>query len=321
MRSLIPARRRGQRSPPLECTDGTPNRYTEVFTQPRRRYVSTLQYGISTHLYHDERLNRDHLVEIAAHGFETVEIFANRPHLDPGDAAAAVEVAEALRDTGLRPYSIHAPIASSLQGGVWGAPFSIASGVEDERLRAVEEVTSAIRFAQRVGAAWVVVHVGVPDSQRPAASDNKAEAARRSLEALAALASPLGVGLALELVPNRLSTADALVRCIEDDLDAPAGVGICLDTGHAHLSGGLVDAIETASGHVVTTHVHDNGGRTDDHLLPFDGRIEWEPAMMALQKIGYEGPLVFELAGTSTPRHVLERAGRARDRLERLLQP
>ena len=41
-----------------------------------------MQFGVSTHLYHDQRLGRDHLVEIAAHGFEAVEIFANRPHFD-----------------------------------------------------------------------------------------------------------------------------------------------------------------------------------------------------------------------------------------------
>jgi sugar phosphate isomerase/epimerase len=283
--------------------------------------VSTLQFGISTHLYHNERLNRDHLVEIAAHGFEAVEIFANRPHLDCGDTGAGAEILETLRDTGLRAHAVHAPIATSLEGGTWGEPFSIASAGEPARVRAVEEVSSALRFAQAIGAAWVVVHVGVPESQRPPGGDNKTEAARRSLEAIGDLAAALGVGLALEIIPNRLSTAEALVRCIEDDFDAISGVGVCLDTGHAHLAGGLVDAIETASGHVVTTHVHDNGGRSDDHLVPFDGRIEWEAAMMALQKIGYEGPLVFELAGAAVPRQVLERAVQARARLERLLQP
>ena len=33
-------------------------------------------FGISTHLYLGDRLDRDHLVEIAAHGFDAVEVFA-----------------------------------------------------------------------------------------------------------------------------------------------------------------------------------------------------------------------------------------------------
>jgi len=65
-------------------------------------------------------------------------------------------------------------------------------------------------------------------------------------------------------------------------------------------------------------HVHDNRGRTDDHLMPFDGRINWDAGLMALQKIGYEGVLMFELAAAAEPRVALERAQRARERLERL---
>jgi sugar phosphate isomerase/epimerase len=131
------------------------------------------------------------------------------------------------------------------------------------------------------------------------------------------VAGPLGVRLALELIPNRLSSAEQLVRLIEDELELPE-IGVCFDFGHAQLAGDLLDAIETLSGHIVTTHVHDNGGRSDDHLVPFDGRIDWEAGMMALQKVGYEGVLMLELAAAADTRAVLERAQRARDKLERL---
>ena len=40
------------------------------------------QFGVSTHLYHGKRLCREHLLEIAAHGFETVEVFATRSHFE-----------------------------------------------------------------------------------------------------------------------------------------------------------------------------------------------------------------------------------------------
>jgi sugar phosphate isomerase/epimerase len=280
--------------------------------------LSTLQFGISTHLYHDHRLDRDHLVEIAAHGFEAIEIFANRPHLDLGDRAAVRELVESMRDTGLRPHSIHAPIADALEGGVWGNPISIANGDERARARAVEQVGAAITLAHQLEALFVVVHVGIPESQQPRPEDNRAEAARRSIEALADLASPLGVRLALEVIPNRLSTAEQLVRLIEDELELP-DVGVCFDFGHAQLAGDLLDAIETLSGHVLTTHVHDNRGRTDDHLVPFEGKIQWEAGLMALQKIGYEGVLMFELAAAIEPRVTLERAQRAGERLQRMM--
>ena len=70
------------------------------------------------------------------------------------------------------------------------------------------------------------------------------------------------------MIPNELSRAGSLVHFVEEDLEA-TDVGICLDFGHAHMDGDLLDAIETVSGHLITTHVHDNRGRADDHLVPF----------------------------------------------------
>ena len=279
--------------------------------------MSRPSFAISTHLYHDAPLGRDHLVEIAVHGFDAVELFANRPHLACDDAAIPT-IEEAVRDSGLRVHSVHAPIAEALRGGRWTAPFSIASGDQAARGRAVSEVLASLEMAQRLEAGFLVVHVGVPDDQRGSPDDNREDAAFRSLEELHAAAAPSGVRLALEVMPNRLSGAERLVASIEDELDLD-GAGICLDFGHAHLAGDVVDAVEAVSGYLLTTHVHDNGGRTDEHLLPFDGSIPWEAVLMALQKVGYDGTYVFELAGSSTPRAVLERAQRVRTRFEALL--
>jgi sugar phosphate isomerase/epimerase len=93
-------------------------------------------------------------------------------------------------------------------------------------------------------------------------------------------------------------------------------VGVCLDFGHAHLQGDVVDAIETLSGVLVATHVHDNQGRRDEHLAPFDGTIDWAGALVALQKIGYEGMMMLELASADPSAPALERARRSVRRLE-----
>ena len=74
--------------------------------------------------------------------------------------------------------------------------------------------------------------------------------------------------------------------------------------------GDLGDAIETCSGHLIATHLHDNKGKTDDHLAPGEGAIDWPAALMSLQKIGYDGPWLFEVANTSTPGDVLKRSRR-----------
>jgi sugar phosphate isomerase/epimerase len=281
--------------------------------------VSTQSFAVSTHLYHDEGLSRDHLVEIAAHGFDAIELFANRPHLAYDNRGLMDQLQESLGDTGLGLHSIHAPIAPALRGGRWEGAYSIASANASAREQAVAEVQSALEIARRVPVSFLVVHVGVPDGRNPDGSLNRADAARRSIEELQRATESLGVRIALEIMPNALSTAERLVSFIEEDLEA-GDIGICFDFGHAHLMGDVLDAVETASEHLVTTHVHDNTGRSDDHLLPFEGSIPWNPTLMALQKIGFEGAFVFELAASANPRQTLERAAHARQRFEALLR-
>jgi sugar phosphate isomerase/epimerase len=279
--------------------------------------VAQTRFGISTHLAHEETLTRDALAAIADHGFEAIELFATRSHFDYRSEAAIDSLAGWLEKTGLRLHSVHAPIVEALRNGQWIGTFSNAATDETRRRAAVAETEAALAIARRVRFDYLVVHLGVPDTNAGAA-DNSAGAARRSVEQIAALAAPLGVRVALELIPNVLSTAPALSTFIEDSLE-DFDIGACLDYGHGHLGGDLGDAIETLSGHVWTTHVHDNHGQQDEHLLPFAGTIDWDAAMMTTQKVGYDGILMFEVAGSGDTRDVLRRAAKARERLERLL--
>jgi sugar phosphate isomerase/epimerase len=274
------------------------------------------RFGISTHLFHEQRLSREHLVHIAAHGFDAIELFATRTHFDYHDPAAVGELAEWLADTRLELHSVHAPIVASLKGGTWVGSFSNASGDEARRKAALAETDAALGVATRIPYQYLVLHLGMPTVERVPAGDNQPSAARRSVEEIAERASRVGVRVAVEVIPNALSSADALVRLIEDDLEG-LDIGVCLDYGHAHLMGDVGEAVEILSGHVWTTHVHDNGGKRDDHLLPYRGTIDWDAAMMETQKVGYEGLLMFEVADTGDPLEVLKGAVKARERLEK----
>jgi sugar phosphate isomerase/epimerase len=274
------------------------------------------RFGVSTHLFHESRLTRDHLVEIAGHGFDAVELFATRGHFDYHDAAAIDALGAWLADTGLKLHSVHAPIVEGMKGGRWVGSFSNASGDEQRRSAAIAESRAAIELARRLPYKFLVVHLGMPNGQQILPGDNQPAAARRSVEEIAARAADAGVRVAVEVMPNSLSSATALVHLLEDELE-DVDIGICLDYGHAHLMGDLGEAIEMISGHLWTTHVHDNGGRNDDHLVPFAGSIDWDLAMMATQKIGYDGPLILEVADNGNPVEVLKKSAAACDRLEK----
>ena len=76
-------------------------------------------FGISTHLFHGQRLSREHLLEIAAHGFEKVELFATRTHFDYHNPMAIADPQGWLAEAGLELRSIHAPTAEAFTGGRW----------------------------------------------------------------------------------------------------------------------------------------------------------------------------------------------------------
>jgi sugar phosphate isomerase/epimerase len=280
--------------------------------------VSKRNFGVSTHLYHGQRLSRDHLLEIAAHGFEAVEVFATRTHFDYHSPAAIGDLQQWLAEAGLELHGIHAPTAESFIGGRWGPALSLASFDAAARARAVAEAEAALYVARRMPFKVLVAHLGLPRTQQPSPADNNRDAARRSVEALQRAAAPLGVRVAVEVIPNELSRAGSLVHFVEEDLEE-SDAGICLDFGHANMDGDLVDAIEIVSGHLIATHVHDNRGKTDDHLVPFDGTIDWPSALTAVQKVGYDGTLLLELAAHGSPKETLTRAKKARQKMEGLM--
>ena len=274
-----------------------------------------MRFGISTHLYHDRRLEREHIAQVADYGFEAIELFATRSHFDYHDPAAVEQLALWLRETGLTLHGVHAPIMDRFgKGDVWGTAFSNAVQDQGKREAAIRETETALHIATRIPFDVFVVHLGTP-ARLSAAGDNARAAAVRSAQEICRIAEPFGVRVALEIIPNPLSDAASLVTTLERDIEAKH-VGICFDFGHAHLMGDVADAIETAAEHLITTHVHDNRRRDDEHLVPYLGSIDWEMALVAMQKIGYDGTYLFELAGNDSPAKVLEEARRARQRFE-----
>jgi sugar phosphate isomerase/epimerase len=278
-----------------------------------------MRFGLSTHVFHGERLTRRHLERIAARDFSLIEIFATRTHVDYHSAAAIAELRTWLDELGLTAWSMHAPICDSFTGGRWGRAYSPATTDAARRQEALDETEAALTAARQLGCAVMVVHLGIPRGQPIGADDNHAGAMRRSLTVLAEASLATGVRLALEVIPNDLATPDALADWLTGDLEL-GDAGACLDVGHAHLVGGAPEAAEVLSGHIITTHIHDNAGRSDDHLVPFEGTIDWPATAMALFKVGYAGPLVFELPDHGDAERTLDQAVGARGRLQAILE-
>ena len=42
------------------------------------------------------------------------------------------------------------------------------------------------------------------------------------------------------------------------------------------------------------THIHDNNGKSDQHLMPFYGTIDWKAYIDVMREIGYDGTVCME---------------------------
>src|SRR5262245_21181794 len=102
------------------------------------------KFGFSTRLYHEQRRQQEHLVEIAAHGFEAVEVFATRSHFDYHDAETVQALKRWLAGARLELHSLHAPITDVFANGRGQRVFSTATRNGEARREALAEIASAL---------------------------------------------------------------------------------------------------------------------------------------------------------------------------------
>lgn len=80
-----------------------------------------------------------------------------------------------------------------------------------------------------------------------------------------------------------------------DELNNPIRFSCLVDTGHCTLTGvNPADMIKCLGNRVKAIHIQDNRFTDDDHLIPFDGKINWNEVMKALSDVGYDGDISLE---------------------------
>lgn len=244
---------------------------------------------LSTYLFINRKLTPELLGDIGRSGVGAVELFCARNHFDYRSADSARELAGALHDSNLTLHAVHAPVerdsGPTRQSAV---PLSVSDPERSRRLDAVDEVRRALDMADYVPFRYLVLHLG---SSRDLADARLFDAAFNSLEHLRLYAKQSGVTIAIENTPGELATPANLRQFITDT--RLTDLRLCFDWGHAHLGDGVLPSFEIMREWVVTTHVHDNHGFKDQHLLPYDGAIEWKAALPVLA--ARQLPLVFEL--------------------------
>lgn len=192
------------------------------------------------------------------------------------------ETAAALKATGVELYAVHSPFGDDVD---WCSHVPCAAGEAQEAMRFV------IAASADLGATVVTIHPSRgPEGE---SAQTMAGRVRGGLEALLPAAGSAEVKLALENMPWAGQAATDLVPIIAG-LGSPSLVA-CLDTGHAHMVGGVTESLLAFGVHLGHLHIHDNHGSADEHLTPPNGTVDWPGFITALREAAFQGPLNFEL--------------------------
>lgn len=271
-----------------------------------------MQRVLSTYRYVRHALEPLLLAQIARAGIPALEIFCASGHFSYAQPQAVKDLANALEEYHLVLHSLHSPTErDTALGRQSGVPISISEPERVRRLDAVDEVKRAIEVAERIPFKYLIQHMG---SGRGAAEARYFDAAFNSLEHLVIFAKHRGVTIVLENTPDELGSPESLQQFLKEthlnDLK------LCLDVGHAHMEGNLATAFEIMRERLVTTHIHDNHGEKDEHLLPYEGSIDWDALLGMISGAPQELPIVLELKEGANGEPSLDQVRAAFDKIE-----
>ncbi len=261
---------------------------------------------ISTHVFLRQRLHPGLLDSLAKGGAQAIEIFAARQHFDYSSKSHVKEIALWFSANPVQPLSLHMPLFGDTEMGRSGAPLvNVVHPEKSRRIDAMDEIKRALEAAEEVPLRYLILHLGDREDYW---SPRTLEHSMTAIEHLQAFARPLGVNLLLENLQNEVTESAHLAEIIR--IGHFKDVGICFDTGHAHLGSGITAAISELSALIRTTHIHDNHGQKDEHLWPGEGAIAWPETMTELRTVPQLSAAVLEIGyrAEEPPEHVATRA-------------
>jgi len=218
---------------------------------------------------------RERLAKTKEVGFDAVCLLRDAiPEKDAGKVYRTY--ADLVRNAGLKVADGHAPFIRdwNLVDSLWSdnlngeMTYGIYLGAIDE---AVQDGVGTLIFH--------IYHGNAPPTN---------EIGLNRMRHLVGVAEKNGVTIAVE----NTSSADYL-SYVFDNIDSP-NLRFCYDTGHNHCNEPKIDLLEMFGSRLGALHLHDNNGNDDDHLIPFEGSINWKKIMAKIAATNYAGPTTIE---------------------------
>ncbi len=268
-----------------------------------------MKIGCNTLSFATGRDDAEAIKLLAQAGFDSIDLNLNKyavrspihPFWDMGEEAImhyAKGLKEAAARHGIAIGQAHSPYPTYFEN-------------EDKTDDVLRITKSSIKIAAAIGAPYLVIHPNVPPSAKTAlqveeAVENNFAFYARFFEDLKKAELCVGIENMFNwdkerdvALPTVASSAECMAYMVDrlNELCGEKHFVACLDTGHAMLSGNGSPAAmaRTLGKRLKLLHVHDNNGKRDLHLPPFEGVIDWEGFAAALIDIGYEGTLSLEV--------------------------
>ena len=147
------------------------------------------------------------------------------------------------------------------------------------------------------------------------------QTAVRNVRSLGEYAAALGLQIALELEPFKLSLindVDSMVRFL-DDVGHPS-VRANIDVSHLQLSGTPAEALRRLKDRAIHVHISDCNGKVHGDLPPGRGIVDFGPYLREIKDLGIDGAVSIELEYSPQPEKIADWVREAYEATDRLMR-
>lgn len=221
------------------------------------------------------------LEEIISHRVHP-ELYFSSSILDECRDADVRCLGKALTNAGIS-YTFHAPYIDLVPGGL------------DYKMRQAtrERLEHVIHLASLIAPRSIVCHPGYDDWRYGEFKELWLRGSVEMWNPLGQKAQKIGVTVLLE---NVFETTPATLEVLLASLD-PERFGFCFDVGHwlVYSAAGWDVWLDRLGNKLGEVHLHDNHGRSDEHLPPGDGGFDFPAFFRSLKDHGYDVRLTLEI--------------------------
>ncbi len=179
-------------------------------------------------------------------------------------------------ETGLRYETLHAPFDTI--NGIWD---------KDQGISVIDTLKHSVDLAKEYGINIVVTHLSSGENCPPVT-----DAGLKNFDELVNYAAKKNIILAVE---NQRKLGN--IAMIFELYGKDSNVAFCWDVGHEKCFAHGREYMPLFGDRCITTHIHDNFMRynVDEHLIPFDGCIDFKRTAELLNMYNYDGTLMLEI--------------------------